>query len=76
MPTERFNAVWRGLEHSHHFGLSVVVLLVCHLQVNDISRNNERYEYHHVIHPDQALALGGDVGYLYALKQGQRLAFS
>ena len=52
------------------------MLLLAHLQVDNIARNGKRYEYHHIVDVCQRLALGCHSLDGYVLEYRQRFLFS
>ena len=64
------------LDEAYHFCLAVAMLLLAHLQVDNIARNGKRYEYHHIVDVCQRLALGCHSLDGYVLEYRQRFLFS
>ena len=51
----------------YRFPLRITILLTGQLNINHVSRSDEGYKYHHIVHSRDSLALGGYVrnGYLF-----------
>ena len=64
------------LDESYHFCLAVAVLLLAHLQVDNVARNGKRHEHYHIVDVSQRLALGCHSLNSYVLEYRKRFLFS
>ena len=65
--TKRLRTFGRVLMEIYRFPLRITILLTGQLNINHVSRSDEGYKYHHIVHSRDSLALGGYVrnGYLF-----------
>ena len=70
MLTHRLCALLALFYKTYNLCLAVMVFFLAHLQVHHVAGHGEGHEHHHVVHPCERFAFGGNVFYCDVLQYG------